>query len=389
MSRTLGLTVLRDDYHGTRIPIMEHIGGLSRQAIRHFSGIDPLMEPRRLNEAFTRIAEIFEVDLLWGGGLPHQMEQREIFDWSDGLTARRNRAGMDVVQWGIFGATHQEDGRHFMHIPKPKSVDEALDFEPLRYFPQTVEEYRAQFEKSYAHMQMTCGATCYPIPHHYTTAFHWPLAIFGFELLCEAGMEEKRFALLMERFAEISTRITTAWSQVPNLHAFILHDDLTMTSGPLFAPAWYRRHIFVHYPQIFAPLRAKNIPIIFTSDGNCTAFVDDIFAAGAEGLNFEYLVDLEMLVSTYPDKILIGNLNSSTLAQGPPAAIRHELERCIKIGSRARRFVLNVGGQLTHDIPVEHLEIYLNMRRDLCRGARPTPFFARKEIDASAYRFAC
>jgi hypothetical protein len=54
------------------------------------------------------------------------------------------------------------------------------------------------------------------------------------EPLCEAGLEEDRFAELVNRFAEISLRITTAWSRVEGVKGFILHDDLTMTGS---APA--------------------------------------------------------------------------------------------------------------------------------------------------------
>ena len=368
MSEDLGQAVLAPEYCGRRIPVMEHLWGLSRRAIQHFTGIDPVAERRRIREAFLRLLELFEVDLLWGGGVPD--ESAQVFDWSEGPTLRTNASGAPVVQWGIFGASAQEDGRHFLHIPRPESVDEALAFRPLDHFPQTVEQYRATFQRSYDKMRTATAGVCVPLPNHYTTCFHWPLGVFGFELLCEAGMEEDRFAALVERFVEISVRVTTAWSQVRGLAGFILHDDLTTSAGPIFAPGWYRRHIFPHYRRIFAPLRAAGVPIVFTSDGDCSTFADDIFEAGADGLNFEYLVDLERLVRDYPDKILIGNINSRTLAAGPIDRIEQEVQRCMDIGSRARRFVVNVGGQLTHDIPIDHLEAYLALRRELACGAR-------------------
>ena len=366
--KTLAEAVLRPDYRGERLAVMEHLWGLSRHAIVHFTGIDPVAERGRVNEAFRRLAEVFEVDLVWGGGLPD--DTYEIFDWSDGQPVKRNRRGETMVQWGIFGAAHQEDGRHFTEVPKPESIDAALDFQPLAYFPRTVEEYRRRFEKDYQRMQASCGEICLPLPHHYTTAFHWALAIFGFELLCEAGLEEDRFGSLMERFVEISRRITTAWAQVGGIKGFILHDDLAMAGGPVFSPAWYRRMIFPHYPSIFEPLKKANIPVIFTSDGDINGFVDDIFAAGADGLNFEHMVDLSRLVRDYGDKILIGNMNSHTLAAGPKEAIEHEVRRCLEAGSAAPRFVINVGGQLTHDIPVAHLEYYLAVRQRLSRRRR-------------------
>ncbi|MBL4701692.1 MAG: hypothetical protein JKX85_10595 [Phycisphaeraceae bacterium] len=248
MSRKRGEQLMAGKTLDHRLPVMEHLTGMSCEAIVHFTGINPVAQPDRLNEAFGRLADVFEVDLLWGGGLPEV--GRAVYDWSDGQIVKLNQKGDQMVQWGVFGAGHQEGGRHFTHIPLPASLDEALNFEPLTYFPKTVEEYRVAFTADYEKMQRSCGDLCLPLPHHYTTAFHWALAIFGFELLCEAGMEEDRFAVLMQKFVDISVRITTAWSQVPGVKGFILHDDLAMTSGPIFAPDWYRRHIFVHTPKI-------------------------------------------------------------------------------------------------------------------------------------------
>ena len=368
MSKELGLSLLRPDYSDSRIPVMEHPNGLSRAAIKHFSGIDPLLEPNRIPEAWRCIAEAFEIDLLWGGGFPGP--ESETFDWDDGESVKINRSGQKVVQWGVFYTVVQEDGRHFLDWKKPESPEEALKTQPLDICPTSTDEYEALFRAQYKDMVASTGETCQPIPHHYTTCFHFPLAVFGFEMLCEMGLHEDAFDALMEQFVEISVRIATAWSRVPDLKAFILHDDLTTSAGPIFRPQWYRRHIFPHYPRIFAPFLNAGIPLIFTSDGNCSAFADDIFDAGADGLNFEYLVDLERLVANHPDKILIGNVNSATIAQGPLDRIEEETRRCISIGSKARRFVMNVGGGLTHDMPVGNLEAYLKLRKELCRTQR-------------------
>ncbi|GAB4343971.1 MAG: hypothetical protein Kow0099_22940 [Candidatus Abyssubacteria bacterium] len=65
MSKTLGLAVLQEDYSDARIPAMEHLMPLSREAIVYFSGMDPVAEPHRVNDAFRIIAEVFEQDLNW------------------------------------------------------------------------------------------------------------------------------------------------------------------------------------------------------------------------------------------------------------------------------------------------------------------------------------
>lgn len=365
MSKAYALEFLKHGRRPDRIPVMEHFSGLSREVVKVVTGHDPILNKENITGIYQDLGRFLEVDTNWGGGYP--TPSTETHDWSDGETVKTSREGHPVVQWGIFHVTAQEDGRHFLHVPVPGSVDEALEFNPLTYFPKTVEAYREQFQKEYDAMLRTTGDVAYPIPHHYTTAFHWPLAILGFELLCEVGMEEDAFHSLMERFAEISRRITTAWSQVEGLEAIILHDDLTMSSGPVFRPGWYREHIFPFYPDIFKPLKEKGIPIIFTSDGNCTCFLDDIFNAGADGLNFEYLVDMEHIVERHGDKILVGNISSDTIAHGSEERITREVTRCIRIGSRAPGFMVNVGGGLTHDIPMQNLEYYVSLRKRLCR----------------------
>ena len=98
--------------------------------------------------------------------------------------------------------------------------------------------------------------------------------------------------------------------------------------------------------------------------------MEDIFKAGADGLNFEYLVDLEKLVERHGDKILIGNINSGVVGHGSTREIEEATRRCVEIGSRAPRFVANIGGGITHDMTPAALETYLGVRKALCRSLR-------------------
>ena len=369
MSKALGLAVLDPAYRGARVPVMEHFRALSRETIYQLTGNDLVTDSSRFAETWDALTEALEVDLLWGAALPPQENAELVVDWSD-KSSIRDEGGHEHVQWGVFSAVHAEGGRHYTFIPQPATVDEALDFDPAPWFPDTVDQLAEKFQKQHDDNVARNGELCYTLPCWYTTAFHFPLSILGFELLCEAGLEEDRFARLMDRFVAVSERVTTAWSRVEGLHGFICHDDLTMTSGPLFHPDWYRRHIFPHYPRIFAPLIDAGVSMLFTTDGDCSEFVDDIFEAGADGLNFEYLVDLEKLVERHPDRLLAGNLSSQMLAEGPVERIRDEVTRMLEIGARAPRYVANVGGQLTHDIPTAHLLTYLETRKALCRRVR-------------------
>ncbi len=49
---------------------------------------------------------------------------------------------------------------------------------------------------------------------------------------------------------------------------------------------------------------------------------------------------------------------------------RKETRRCIEIGSRAPRFVVNIGGGITHDMSASSLEQYLKVRKQWCGAMR-------------------
>ena len=160
MSFALGAALIERDYNEPRIPVMEHIWGLSRKAIKHFSGIDLLLQPERINEAFRCVSRVFEIDLLWGGGLPTGCP--DLLDWDNGLATQLDRSGKPVIQWGVFSTARQEDGRHFLHIPKPESPQAALALDPLELFPKTTDEYEQEFRQAYLHMLESCGDDCWP-----------------------------------------------------------------------------------------------------------------------------------------------------------------------------------------------------------------------------------
>jgi len=368
MSRQIALEALNPSYRGERIPVWEAFSGCSREVVQHLTGYDPLAPGGPgIRHIYRTLAEKLDIDVL-GSGLP--ADDAETFDWSDGETIKTNRRGQQCVQWGVFHSRVQEDGRHFLHIPKPATLDEALQFDPLPYFPYSTEDHVEFLTQQFPKMEEAAGDIGLVVPGYYTTAFHWPLAVLGFEMLCEAGLEENDFAELMKRCVEVTKRLVTAWSRVPGVKVFTCHDDLAMSGGLIFHPDWYRRHIIPHYREIFKPLKEAGIQIVFVSDGDCSALMDDIFDAGADGFNFEWLIPLRPLVERHGDKILVGNLNSHTLAAGPIEKIEAEVRECIEVGRHAPRFAINVGGQLTHDISPQHMDAYLNIRNRLCREAR-------------------
>lgn len=344
-----------------KIPQVEWFSGMAPEIIEKLTGINPY---ENAEEAFYKVLVLLDADMIWGN-LP--TKETETFRWAPGEGIKRDKAGKIVSRWGIFGTTSQEDGAH-LKIQGINSVDDVYRFNPLLYMNKSAGELSHEFRKTYIKNQNTVGGKALALQNHYTTLFHWPLSLFGWELFMEAAaLDSERFGKLLEKFAELSIRIMTAWSTVNDIPAFISHDDLCMTQGPVFRPDWYRKYIFPFYPKIWKSLKDKGIKILFCSDGDITCFIDDIANAGADGFIIEALVDLEYLVKRYGDsKVIIGGIDTKVLSTGSKDDIVEEVERCVKIGGKYPGYCLNASGGLTHDIPYDNLIVYL----ETCKRVR-------------------
>lgn len=191
------------------------------------------------------------------------------------------------------------------------------------------------------------------------TLFHFLTNTFGFEKACIAAMDlPKDFKGLLERFAEVSRAVIEAWCMLPT-ELFISHDDLAMQKGLIFPPDWYRENIFPWYRELWRPLKEKGIPILFWSDGDYSAVLDDVMACGADGFVLEPMMDLEEAVRRYGGKkFIVGNANSTILTLADPEAVRAEVSRCISSGGECPGYFLCATGSITHTMPLENIEAY-------------------------------
>jgi len=133
----------------------------------------------------------------------------------------------------------------------------------------------------------------------------------------------------------------------------MVHDDIVWTSGSFLPPAWYREYVFPNYKKLFAPLREAGKKIMFTSDGNYTAFVDDIAACGVNGFVLEPMTDMAYIAEKYgKTHAFIGNADTRVLLSGTKEEIRDEVKRCMDIGKGCPGFFMAVGNHIPANTPV-------------------------------------
>lgn len=327
-----------------------YLGGLDHPAhTTKVTGIDAYRYPA---EAYLEYCRRLDIDLI--GGIPGSSDH-----FAEG-EVRQMQEGWSAAEWGI-GATVWHNPTEFT------SPDDVLHYRPLAQDFTTVygelkhrrgiDEMAAEFGESHRVTQARVGDVALVPAGFGTTLFQYGIALFGWEpFLATAALYPAEYRALLEQFAEISIKVTTAWAQT-DIEMFHSHDDLAMTRGTVFHPDWYREYIIPWYTEIWAPLKRRGIKVIFISDGDYSALVDDIMAAGADGCFSEPLVDIAMLVEKFGEsKILLSGADTRLLTTGTPAEVAEDVRRKMTIGKRAKGLCFMAAGGTPQNCPLENVE---------------------------------
>jgi len=326
------------------------LGGLDHPAhTTRVSGIDAYAHP---GEAFLEFCRRMDIDIV--GGVPGGAEQFEPGE------VRQMREGWAAAEWGV-GATvwHQPSGfagpEDVLRF-RPQDQDFTTVYGELKH-RRSVDEMAQEFGDGHRASQARAGEVALVPGGFGTTLFQYAIALFGWEPFLEtAGLYPVEFKALLDQFAAISIKVTTAWAQT-DVEIFWSHDDLAMTRGTVFHPDWYRENIIPWYREIWAPLKRRGIPVIFVSDGDYSALVDDIMAAGADGCYSEPLVDLGMLADRFgADKFLFSGADTRILTNGAPADVTDDVRQKIAHAGRAPGLCFMAAGGTPQNCPIENIE---------------------------------
>lgn len=248
------------------------------------------------------------------------------------------------------------------------TVEEVLSFDFMANLgPRPKHEFVRLYNEGHSQMRArhSTGVCTSGIYHTTVSGF---IQIFGWDmLLLAAGEDQERFGALMNRYAAWVQQYFDAMAE-SDIPVIMVHDDIVWTSGAFMRPDWYRRFIFPNYKKFFAPLREAGKKITYTSDGNYTEFIDDIAAAGADGFVMEPTTDMAYIAERYgKTHYFIGNADCRILLSGSGAAIRAEVERCMRIGKKCPGFFMAVGNHIPPNTPVENALYYNEVYEELGR----------------------
>jgi len=204
--------------------------------------------------------------------------------------------------------------------------------------PLLTEMSRLMAEQSHTH---------FAVPMHYATLVTRATIEFGWEpFLTAAALEPARFGRILDRFGEASLAVATGWAQTDGVELVCIHDDIAATRGPLMSPEWSRRYVFPWYERIFAAIHARGRKVLYMCDGNYLPVLDDILAAGPDGLYIESssMDPKPFMRRAGKDKLYLIKTDSRNVDFGTPADIRTELERLRALHGEFPGMMLYRGG---------------------------------------------
>lgn len=202
----------------------------------------------------------------------------------------------------------------------------------------------------------------------YITCISGVLELLGWDtLLMAAGIDPEAFGAFVNRYCDWISYYFQGLARCKS-PVIMVHDDIVWGNGSFLAPEYYRKYVFANYKKLFAPLHDCGKKILYTSDGNYSAFVDDVAACGVNGFVMEPATDMAYIAEKYgKTHVFVGNADTSILLSGGREAIEAEARRCMDVGRRCPGFVMAVGNHIPANTPVENCLIYNEIYEKLAR----------------------
>jgi hypothetical protein len=273
--------------------------------------------------------------------------------------------GSKLTEWGCSGSPWEEDYGF-------RDAEEVLNYRPLEDREGRVRvvgrRYRDSRIQGARDSRRLAGDAALISGLYYTTLFQFGIMAFGWEhFLTAAALDPKRFAVVLDQFAEISVENVSEWVN-DDYPVFFFHDDLAITRGLVFSPDWYRREIFPRYERILEPARQAEKIIVFVSDGRFEELIPDLIGLGIHGIHIDNSNDLQTVLKRYgKDHSVIGSVDTQILTRGSYEEIKAEVRRCADLGKRYPGYFFKAGGDLPHNIPMANIEAYIQLKRELGR----------------------
>ena len=191
------------------------------------------------------------------------------------------------------------------------------------------------------------------------------------DLYTEVGLEAFSYYLtdtedIIDAQLEAKTKQACKWAEgLPDddpFDAVFIGEDMAFKSGPMFSPRWLAEHYFPRLKRVIGAFHARRKKVVFHSDGNLNPIMDDLAAAGIDGLNpieVQAGMDLADLHKRYPELIFFGGIDVSHLLPfGKPQEVQDAVVQAIE--DTEGQILIGSSTEVINQVPLEN---FLAMRK--------------------------
>ncbi len=235
--------------------------------------------------------------------------------------------------------------------------------------PTTADRQRTGAEQGAynAHLDGTINIFCTPS----TAINHALFGGCGLEIFSYLWADERALVLRWLRALErIHRDAVTLGAHREHSPLAMIYSDVAYKQRLMFSRETFNEMgFFDDVAALCAQCHAYGMTVIFHSDGYIMDIVDDLIAAGIDGLNpIESAagMDLYALRRRYPELILVGGLDvTHLLPTGTPEDVRVETRRMIRETGAEGRLLIGSSTELEDNVPLAN---YLAFHDEVMRG---------------------
>ena len=189
-------------------------------------------------------------------------------------------------------------------------------------------------------------------------AYHYA----SLELFCYLTVDQPALtSRWLDAIFKANCRMLAAYDVRRLPHRFaMIGEDIASKTATIFSPAFLRREFFPRLRALVGMYHDLGFKVIFHSDGNLNAVLDDLVGAEIDGINpleTQAAMDLRQIKEHYGKRlVLVGGMDASALLPlGTVDEVRAGTRQALRIAAPGSGYVLGSTTELNNAIPAQNI----------------------------------
>ena len=228
----------------------------------------------------------------------------------------------------------------------------------------------SDFERKLAYARDALRPVAIAIPYM-TVGLDDLYRLGSWDLMAEAVINEPQvIADYVDAIAGRNARLVHAYARhltAETCPVALVYSDIACNTGLLLSPAFLQQALVPALARLTEAYHAHGIKVVYHSEGNLRKILDDLIAAGVDGINTlspSENMDPVEIRRLYPRLILWGGIdNARLLTRGTPGDVTREVKRVVS--GVGRGLILGSSGGVHPGCAIENLLAMVSALHDL------------------------